>query len=212
MQIGETWMNSSAQHKANRTNIRLQREQQAWEKEMSNTAVQRHADDIEKAGGNRALAFTGGQQASTPTVAPARVEAADYRGIGAAAMNALTAAQIAATTKKTLAEARINNVEADIREAGKKSETDRRINRNIEEYEWDDIKTKILRNSDVSSAAEAKRLKDSVDAIVTQAKQAAEKGDLDIKQLRNIVNVGGLTTEDQDSIVRYLIDVLFRGK
>lgn len=212
MQIGETWMQSSSQHKANRTNIKLQREQQAWEERMSNTAIQRHADDIEKAGGNRALAFVNGQQASTPTVTPARVEAPDYKGIGAGVMSGLTAAQMAANTKKILAEARITNVEADIREAGKEAELQRRVNREVEEYEWDDIKTKLLRNSDVSSAAEAKRLRETVDTIIQQTKQALEKGDLEVKQLRNIVNVGGLAPEDRDSIMRYLIDVLFRGK
>lgn len=41
---------------------------------MSNTAIQRRADDIQRAGGNRALAFTNGSEASTPSVAPARVE------------------------------------------------------------------------------------------------------------------------------------------
>lgn len=41
---------------------------------MSNTAVQRRALDIEKAGGNRALAFVNGSEASTPTISPARVE------------------------------------------------------------------------------------------------------------------------------------------
>lgn len=65
---------SSSAKAANRTNIKLQREQQAWEQMMSNTAVQRRADDIEKAGGNRALAFVNGSEASTPSVAPARVD------------------------------------------------------------------------------------------------------------------------------------------
>lgn len=72
--IGSIFGGMSSAERANRTNIKLQREQQAWEKEMSNTAVQRRAADIERAGGNRALAFTSGQEASTPSVAPATVQ------------------------------------------------------------------------------------------------------------------------------------------
>lgn len=41
---------------------------------MSNTAVSRRADDIQAAGGNRALAFTNGQEATTPSVAAANVQ------------------------------------------------------------------------------------------------------------------------------------------
>lgn len=207
-------INAHSQHKANRTNIQLQREQQQWEQMMSNTAVTRHADDIEKAGGNRALAFVNGSQASTPSVAPARVDAVRYDtpNFGSAMLMAKQLKLLDAQTKDTEANARIKNVEADIREQIKPAETNQRLNKAIEEYEWDDIRTKILRNTDVSGAAEAKRLRESVDAIIAQTRQAAEKGDLEVKQLRNIVNLGGLAPEDKDSILRYLIDVLLRNK
>lgn len=72
--LGGLFGGMSSAEKANRTNILLQKRQQAWEEKMSNTAVARRADDIEAAGGNRALAFTNGQEASTPNVAPATVQ------------------------------------------------------------------------------------------------------------------------------------------
>lgn len=213
-ELASAALSADSQHRANRTNIKLQREQQAWEQMMSNSAVQRHADDIEKAGGNRALAFVNGQQASTPSVAPARIEPMRYDSpnVASAVLMSKQLKLLEAQTKDTEANARIKNVEADIREGVKGAELTRRLNREVEEYEWDDIKTRILRSTDVSGAAEAKRLRESVDAIITQAKQAAEKGDLEVKQLRNIVNAGGLAPEDKDSILRYLIDVLIRKK
>jgi len=120
IQVGSELLGASSAHKANRTNIKLQREQQAWEERMSNTAISRRADDIERAGGNRALAFVNGSEASTPSVAPAQVQPEWERGGGAraiqAAANAAQIQNIKANTAKQLAEARSEQVEADIRE------------------------------------------------------------------------------------------------
>lgn len=112
-QIVGGWFNSSAQHKANRTNIYLQRQQQAWEEEMSNTAVQRRARDIEAAGGNRALAFVNGQEASTPTVTPAHVEPTkiDPLRLGSSMLLAQQVKAMEANTRKTNAEAQIIETE-----------------------------------------------------------------------------------------------------
>lgn len=74
IQGGSAYASYAGAANANAKNIKLAREQRAWEEQMSNTAVQRRANDIEKAGGNRALAFVTGQDASTPTYTPARVE------------------------------------------------------------------------------------------------------------------------------------------
>ena len=67
-------MNYKSQQSANKTNIKLAREARDWEERMSNTAVQRHAKDLEAAGFNRLLAATG-QGASTPSAPVATAKA-----------------------------------------------------------------------------------------------------------------------------------------
>lgn len=114
--IGGIFGGMSSAERANRTNIKLQREQQAWEKEMSNTAVQRRAADIEMAGGNRALAFTNGQEASTPSVAPAQVQPT-FKGDTNFTAKAIAMEQIALQKQSTAASVNQANTAAQLNTA-----------------------------------------------------------------------------------------------
>lgn len=202
--IAEGLMGSHSQSRANRTNIKLQREQQAWEQMMSNTAVTRRAKDIANAGGNPALAFTTGSEASTPSLTPARVEPTVKEGtfnLGQKMMLMTQMKNVQADTRAKNAEALSKEVQARIDAAGEKSSTELKINRNIEEFEWNDLKTKILRNTETSTAAQAKQARETVEDLVRQVKQQVAAGKLQLDQLERISNLQGLTPKDVMQII-----------
>lgn len=202
----QTASNYKAQKAANETNLKLQQRQLDWESNMSNTAVQRRRADIEAAGGNPALAFTNGQEASTPVLSPAQVEPVktDIGGLATAMQLALMRAQV----KSTEADARIKNVEADIREKLKGQEEGMRHNRLVEQYEWDDLKTNIMRSTASSSATEAHRLRATVDAIIQRARQDARTGQLNLEALENIAKVGGIEAGKMKDIIKLILDLV----
>lgn len=200
----QTASNAHNQREANKTNIKLQREQQAWEQMMSNTAVQRRRDDIEAAGGNPALAFTNGSEASTPVMSPARIEPVrnDISGLATALQLSLMKAQI----NKTEAEARSANVDAKNKEMFGFDQALAVTRRKHSEAEMARYKSHILEQQLFTSAAERKRAEGTVDAMIKMANQQAEAGQLDLEALRNIAQVGGLEAGKMKDVIKLIID------
>lgn len=94
---------SSAQKQANATNIKLQREQQAWQERMANTSWQRGKEDMIKAGFNPMLAFSQGG-ADTPNVQPAQVQPVDASARAASSAGDKMMQLINLSTAKSMAD------------------------------------------------------------------------------------------------------------
>jgi len=90
--LGGTIIDAVSQNSANDANIKLAREQMAFQKDMSNTAYQRGIADMKKAGINPMLAFSQGG-ASSPVGSQARVEPVQVgRGLSEATAKGIDAA------------------------------------------------------------------------------------------------------------------------
>lgn len=107
---------SSAQKKANKTNIQLQQKQLDWQERMANTEWQRGVQDMKAAGMNPMLAFSQGG-ASTPNVSAAQVIPEDAwskaaHTAGQTAMQTLALKQMEANIELTRANASKATAEA----------------------------------------------------------------------------------------------------
>lgn len=202
----EGWIGASSAHKANRTNLKISREQRAWEENMANTAIQRRRSDFEKAGFNPLLAATG-PGAATPSVStPAMQPTVQDRGaLSASVMQLEQMRNMRANTASQAAEARVKNIEAKIREDNYQLETKARGNRLHEQIEWDDLETEILRSQSISSAADAKRAQESADAMIAIIKQQQKKGEYDLNAIRN---AGEMSDTAFGKILPYLNAIL----
>lgn len=210
LQAGTAVLNYKSQSNANKTNVKLQRENQAWEEEMSNTAVQRRYKDILAAGGNPAAAFVNGADATTPTVTPARVEAPRFdapRFNTAALLQKAQIDNMIANTQNTSADTRIKTTQARILEdyGGANSAAELRGKEQANSL-FDAQMRKAVAEADISETT-AKLVQQQKEAAIKLLQAQAEMGQLNLESSQAIAKLLGVAGKDLGPVARFFMEL-----
>lgn len=203
---------SDSQERANRQNIKLAREGWAREERLSNTAVQRRADDIARAGGNRALAFTNGQSASSPTGGTPSVDPTfkpewTKGSLGTAAMVGAQLDQVKAQTQNATADTRLKNANArlveNFGEAGTAADVENK-QRQSQLYRAQIQKAEA--DARISETT-ADLLADKMGAAIQLLESQAKLGKLNADSSEAIAKTLGVAGKDVGPVARLFLDL-----
>lgn len=210
--MGAYWGKSSA-HEANKTNIKLQKQQQEWEANMANTAMQRRVADLRAAGLNPVLA-AGGTGAATPSVSPATVEPT-FRpewtkgSVGQALALKTQIDNTEANTAVQVQKARQEKVAADISEKYGEDNALSTSRKKWSDAQAADFKAHILEEQTFTSAAERKKAEGTVDAVIQMVRQQAESGKINLEQIKSVIESFGLGAETKASLIKSIMQIIF---
>lgn len=211
LQAATSYANYQGTRQANRQNVVLSREQRAWEEMMSNTAVQRRKADIEKAGGNPALAFTNGSEATTPTVTAPQVQPAHFDSPRINTGALLAKAQldnINANTYNTSADTRMKNTQARLLEtfgeAGEREDLERKAKmNNLLAHQIN----KAGEDAEISRVT-AELLKSKMTAAIAMLEAQARLGKLNADSSEAIARTLGVAGKDVGTVGKLFFDLI----